>query len=172
MLQEFAQEIESTVRTEIDNIHTSIPGRIIDFNLSSGTATVKPYGRFKFNGEYKEMPAISEVPVMFPYSSSIGVGIAFPVLAGDDCMLLISEVELDEWRNGAKTIVPLRFDFTSAVAILGLCRMPSHNIQQATKDKAVIISSGSTTLSISEIGLVIKGNVEIKGNIKANNLQE
>ena len=89
MLQEFAQEIESTVRAEIENIHTSIPGKIVDFNVNSGTATVKPYGRFKFNGEYKEMPAISEVPVMFPYSSSIGVGIAFPVLAGDDCMLLI-----------------------------------------------------------------------------------
>ena len=170
MLQEFAQEIESTVRAEIENIHTSIPGKIVDFNVNSGTATVKPYGRFKFNGEYKEMPAISEVPVMFPYSNSSGIGIAFPVLVGDDCMLLISEVELDEWRNGAKTIVPLKFDFTSAVAILGLCKIPSQSMQQATKDKAVIISSGSTTLSISERGLVIKGNVEIKGNIKADNI--
>ena len=170
MLQEFAQEIESTVRAEIENIHTSIPGKIVDFNVNSGTATVKPYGRFKFNGEYKEMPAISEVPVMFPYSNSSGIGIAFPVLVGDDCMLLISEVELDEWRNGAKTIVPLKFDFTSAVAILGLCKIPSQSMQQATKDKAVIISSGPTTLSISERGLVIKGNVEIKGNIKADNI--
>lgn len=170
MLQEFAQEIESTVRAEIENIHTSIPGKIVDFNVNSGTATVKPYGRFKFNGEYKEMPAISEVPVMFPYSNSSSIGIAFPVLAGDDCMLLISEVELDEWRNGAKTIVPLKFDFTSAVAILGLCKIPSQSMQQATKDKAVIISSGSTTLSISEKGLVIKGNVEINGNIKADNI--
>lgn len=170
MLQEFAQEIESTVRAEIENIHTSIPGKIVDFNVNSGTATVKPYGRFKFNGEYKEMPAISEVPVMFPYSNSSGIGIAFPVLVGDDCMLLISEVELDEWRNGAKTIVPLKFDFTSAVAILGLCKIPSQSMQQATKDKAVIISSGSTTLSISEKGLVIKGNVEINGNIKADNI--
>ena len=170
MLQEFAQEIESTVRAEIENIHTSIPGKIVDFNVNSGTATVKPYGRFKFNGEYKEMPAISEVPVMFPYSSSIGVGIAFPGVAGDDCMLLISEFELDEWRNGAKTIVPLRFDFTSAVAIPGLCKVPSQSMQQATKDKAVIISSGPTTLSISEKGLVIKGNVEINGNIKADNI--
>jgi hypothetical protein len=170
MLQEFAQEIESTVRAEIENIHTSIPGKIVDFNVNSGTATVKPYGRFKFNGEYKEIPAISEVPVMFPYSNSSGIGIAFPVLAGDDCMLLISEVELDEWRNGAKTIVPLKFDFTSAVAILGLCKIPSQSMQQATKDKAVIISSGPTTLSISEKGLVIKGNVEINGNIKADNI--
>jgi hypothetical protein len=170
MLQEFAQEIESTVRAEIENIHTSIPGKIVDFNVNSGTATVKPYGRFKFNGEYKEMPAISEVPVMFPYSNSSGIGIAFPVLAGDDCMLLISEVELDEWRNGAKTIVPLKFDFTSAVAILGLCKIPSQSMQQATKDKSVIISSGPTTLSISEKGLVIKGNVEINGNIKADNI--
>ena len=170
MLQEFAQEIESTVRAEIENIHTSIPGKIVDFNVNSGTATVKPYGRFKFNGEYKEMPAISEVPVMFPYSNSSGIGFTFPVLAGDDCMLLISEVELDEWRNGAKTIVPLKFDFTSAVAILGLCKIPSQSMQQATKDKAVIISSGSTTLSISEKGLVIKGNVEINGNIKADNI--
>ena len=170
MLQEFVQEIESTVRAEIENIHTSIPGKIVDFNVNSGTATVKPYGRFKFNGEYKEMPAISEVPVMFPYSNSSGIGIAFPVLAGDDCMLLISEVELDEWRNGAKTIVPLRFDFTSAVAILGLCKIPSQSMQQATKDKSVIISSGPTTLSISEKGLVIKGNVEINGNIKADNI--
>jgi hypothetical protein len=43
-------------------------------------------------------------------------------------------------------------------------------MQQATKDKAVIISSGPTTLSISEKGLVIKGNVEINGNIKADNI--
>lgn len=39
MLQEFAQEIESTVRAEIENIHTSIPGKIVDFNVNSGFIT-------------------------------------------------------------------------------------------------------------------------------------
>ena len=170
MLQEFTQEIESTVSTAIDYIHTSIPGKITEVNIDKGTVSVKPYGTFKFNGKYQEMPVISEVPVMFPYSTSSGVGIAFPVLVGDDCMLMISEVELDAWRNGAKTMVPLRFDLTSAVAILGLCKSPSQSIKQATNERAVIISSGSNTLSISEKGLQIKGNVEIKGNVTANNL--
>lgn len=170
MLQEFAQEIDSTVRAEIENIHTSIPAKIIDFDITKCTATVKPYGSFKFNGEYKDMPVISEVPIMFPYSSSSCIGITLPVLAGDDCMLLISEVELDEWRNGAKTIVPLRFDFTSAVAILGLCKAQPQGIQEAVNERAVVISAGSNKLVLSSNKIVIKGNVEIQGTITANNL--
>jgi len=170
MLQEFTHEVEETTRREIENIHTAMPAQIIEFNSGTCTATVKPYGELKFNGAYLEIPAISEVPVLFPYSNTSNVGVIFPVIPGDDCMLLISELELDSWRNGAKTSAPLRFDLTSAVAIAGLCRSSPKNLQNVIAEKAVIISSGETTLKVSNGKVVIKGNVEIQGTISAENL--
>lgn len=182
MRQEFTQEIERTARAVVNEAHTAIPGEIVSFDAEKCTATVRPIGKFvTVDGKALSYPKIAEVPVVFPYSSIAKVGIAFPVKGKDTCLIIISEVELDEWRNGAESEGSLRFDLTNAVAIPGLLTTGSDLISKATKEGAVVIASpeaeisvgkdsasvtvGTVELTVSKSGITARGDFKVEGNI-------
>lgn len=182
MLQEFTQEVEETARAVVNEIHTAMPGEIVSFNAGSGTATVKPVGKFvTSDGKELDYPVITEAPLAFPFCQQAGVGIAFPVNKGDSCIIIISEVELDAWRSGAESEGSLRFDLTSAMIIPGLLDGGSDLVAKAAKLNAVVVGSsgsevvvgsdsvqvevGSTKLEVSESGIAAWGNLKVNGNI-------
>lgn len=182
MLQEFTQEVEDTARAVVNEIHTALPGEIVSFNAGSGTATVKPVGKYvTSDGKELDYPVITEAPLAFPFCQQAGVGVAFPVNKGDSCIIIISEVELDAWRSGAESEGSLRFDLTSAMVIPGLLDGGSDLVAKAAKLNAVVVGSsgsevivggdsvqvevGDTKLEVSESGIAIGGNLKVKGNI-------
>ena len=117
----------------------------------------------------------------FPVCQSAGVGIAFPVKAGDSCIIIVSEVELDEWRSGAESEGSLRFDLTNAMAVPGLLVGGSEMIRKACAQDAVVVASGTTEVLISEDEITatvgdtelkltedetaIRGNLKVDGDI-------
>lgn len=182
MLQEFTQEVEETARAVVNEIHTAMPGEIVSFNAGSGTATVKPVGKYvTSDGKELDYPVITEAPLAFPFCQQAGVGIAFPVNKGDSCIIIVSEVELDAWRSGAESEGSLRFDLTSAMIIPGLLDGGSDLVAKAAKLNAVVIGSsgaevivagddvqvdvGGTKLTVSESGIAIGGDLKVQGNI-------
>lgn len=182
MLHELSQEIEKTARAVVNEIHTAIPGKIDSFNTDDGTAKVKPIGKYvTSDGKELDYPMLTEVPVVFPVCQQEGIGIAFPVKKGDSCLIIIFEVELDEWRSRAKSEGPLRFDLTSAVAIPGLIWKKSALVTKAVERNALMLASsgveisvlkdmakvdiGTTVLEVSKSGLTVGGNLTVKGNI-------
>lgn len=166
MIQELTEEIEKTARAVVDEVHTALPGKIISFDAKSCTATVEPYGKYITSDETElDYPAITEVPVMFPFCQKNNVGIAFPVCKGDSCLIIISEVELDAWRSEAESEGSLRFDLTSAIAIPGLMRGGSELAKDAISEKAVVIGTPGVKLTVSESGIVARGNLTVQGNI-------
>lgn len=166
MQQELVQQIEETAKDVMDGIHTALPAKIISFDPSKCVATIKPYGKYATSdGISLEYPTVTEVPVVFPVSPSTGVGMVFPVKAGDDCLIIVSEVELDEWRSGAESEGTLRFDLTSAIAIPGLLKTANSLAMKACNLNAVILSAGSTEIAVSGSGVAIKGNLTVDGNI-------
>lgn len=184
MMQEFAQQIEETARAVADEIHTALPGTVVTFDPGSGTATVKPDGKYMTaDGKRLDYPQITDVPVVFPFCQTTGTGIAFPVLKGDSCLIVISEVELDEWRTGAESEGSLRFDLTNAVCVPGLLEGGGSLISKACKNNAVIagagdteimvsdsgavITSGSAKITISDTGIAISGDLKVDGNISS-----
>ena len=184
MMQEFSQQVEETARAVVDEIHTALPGTIVAFNPGSGTATVKPSGKYiTSDGKSLEYPQISEVPVAFPFCPTAGVGVAFPVTKGDSCIVIVSEVELDEWRTGAESEGSLRYDLTNAMCIPGLLDGGAGLIEKACKNNAVIVgagdvevmvsdagavlTSGSTKMAISDAGVAVSGNLKVSGNISS-----
>ena len=158
MLQELTQAIEETVKSMINEIHTALPGKIVSFDREKGLATIKPIGKFITSSQkVLEYPELSEVPFVFPYSSQAEVGIFFPVQAGDTCMIVISEVELDEWRNGAESEGSLHFDLTNAIAIPSLLKSDdklSECLSESAEKSAVIIATKNSKV------LVSKDNIE------------
>ena len=159
MLQELTQAIEQTVQSMINEIHTALPGKIVSFDMKKGLATVKPIGKFiTSNKKELEYPELSEVPFVFPYSNQAEVGMFFPVKVGDTCLIIISEVELDEWRNGAESEGSLRFDLTNAIAIPSLVQSNdrvSEWLSESAEKSAVIIATTDSKV------LVSKDNIEI-----------
>ena len=159
MLQELTQAIEQTVQSMINEIHTALPGKIVSFDMEKGLATVKPIGKFiTSNKKVLEYPELSEVPFVFPYSNQAEVGMFFPVKIGDTCLIIISEVELDEWRNGAESEGSLRFDLTNAIAIPSLVQSNdrvSEWLSESAEKSAVIIATTDSKV------LVSKDNIEI-----------
>lgn len=182
MLQELTEEIEETASAVVNGIHTALPGEIVSFDASSGTAAVKPVGRFvTSDGHELDYPLITEVPVVFPFCQQINVGIAYPVKRGDSCLVVISEVELDAWRSGAESEGTLRFDLTNAVAVPGLLKGGNALAAKAVSQNAVIIgtpgaqvsvfddrvmvSTAGAQLEVSKSGITAGGNLKVDGNI-------
>ena len=182
MLQEFTEQIEKTARAVVNEIHTALPGKIVSCDVEKGTVTVKPVGKYvTSNNKSLEYPEISEVPLVFPYSTQTEVGIFFSVKEGDSCIIIISEVELDEWRNGAESEGSLRFDLTNAIAIPGLLQNGNSLMTEAVKKEAVVIATseskvivskdsvdvtiGDTKITASKLGTTVRGDFKVEGNI-------
>ena len=166
MLQDFVEQIERTARDVMDGIHTALPGKVTAFDPAKGVARVKPCGRFTtLDGKSVEYPDLTEVPVLFPFSQTANVGIGFPVRSGDDCLVVLSEVELDQWRGGAKAEGSLRYDLSSAVAIPGLLSAGNGPAARACALNAVVIAAGAAELVISSGGITLNGNLSINVNV-------
>ena len=182
MLQEVVGEIEKTARAVVNEVHTALPGKIISYSATSGTASIQPVGKYRTaRGKALDYPIITEVPIVFPYCYRADVGIAFPVVKGDTCLIIVSEIELDEWRKGASSEGSLRFDLSSAIAIPGLLKTGSKIAAKASDRRAVIIGApgtevcvssegveigvGEVTFAVSESGIAVGGDLLVNGNI-------
>ena len=173
MLQEFTQEVENTARDVVDEIHTALPGRIISFNPSACTASVKPIGRYvTSDGKELDYPVITEAPVIFPFCQTEDVGIAFPVKSGDNCIIIVSEVELDSWRSGAESEGTLRFDLTSAIIIPGLINSGYSIVEKAASLNSVVIKNKEVEVIIGNNAVEVNGRLQVSGNGASFNLTD
>ena len=169
MYQNFAQEVENTARAVVNDIHTAMPGKITAFDPKKGVAAVQPKGKYlTAEGASLEYPVISDVPVAFPYCQSSDVGMTFPVKPGDNCLIIVSEVELDEWRSGAESEAPLRYDLTSAMAIPDLMLGGSDAMRKATELDAVVIKAKQAEIVVSDGLVSVTADVTIQGAVTIN----
>lgn len=186
MLQELAAEIEKTASAVVRDIHTALPGKIVSFDPEKSVAVVQPKGKYRTEeGAALDYPVIPDVPVLFPYCQASGVGVAFPVKPDDNCLIVVSEIELDEWRTGAESEAPLHFDLTSAIAIPGLMSSGNASVQKAVRENAVVlkaenvemvvsdgkasVKTGGVEMTVSGDGVSVKGNLKVSGNVIAGN---
>lgn len=116
---------DDQIKAALLDVHTSLPGIIIDFDPSTRTATVQPAIQRVFverNGEPKPMnlPPCVDVPVYFPAGG--GFEMTFPVAAGDHCLLAFSERCIDNWFASGGVEPPddyRQHDLSDAFAFVG-----------------------------------------------------
>lgn len=166
MMQEFVKSVKDSAKKAIQEIHTAVPAEIVSYNADVGMAVVQPKAKFKQpTGESIEYPLISNVPVVFPHSKNISI--AFPVLAGDECLLVFSETALDYWRYGNETDTELNFDLSNAVAIVGLDSLGNEAMQIACDENAAVIKADDVVLKVKNDGVYVVGDLNISGTIKS-----
>ena len=166
MNQEYIQAMKDLVRSMSNEIHTALPGQIVSFDPATCTATVKPVMKYtKPDKSTIDFPELPGVPVVFPQGAGLGVSIAFPVAAGDTCLIVFSEQSIDYWRYGQETGTDLRFDLSNAMCIPGLFTAGSAAVQKACAENAVVMVAGGVSLTVSGSGVSIKGNLSVDGKI-------
>lgn len=175
MIQEFVQEINNSIKKEIRSMHTAMPGTIVSFDPGKMTATVLPGMMFKKpDGNTIAYPQITGVPVVFPQGANQQCTVAFPVKAGDGCLIVIAEQSLDYWMYGQETSTDLAFDMTNAMCIPGLFTGSNDAVQAACAANAVVVDAKGTRITVKngsvEIDAAevkIKGNLTVEGAVKS-----
>lgn len=166
MMQEFVQRLQEMAGDAVNGIHTAIPGQIVSFDPASGLAVVSPSMKYKKpDGTTIDYPNITGVPVYFPQGAAQKATIAYSVKTGDGCLLIVSEQSLDYWMYQRETSSELRFDLTNTIALVGLFAAAGPGVQRACDEDAVVVTAGSTVLTVAPDGVDIIGNVAIKGSV-------
>lgn len=152
MMQEFVQQLENTVREATYDMHTALPGTIAKFDPAAGMATVKPEGSVAMkNGKRLKYPSIVRVPVVFPQAGGQDAVIAYPIMPGDGCLVIICENDLKPWMShGKETESDMKFDLTNAVCIPGLFCEGNAAIQKAVAEKAIVIKNKDMEMMFKE----------------------
>ncbi len=135
-----------------------MPGTIVSFDVATQTATVSPSIR-RINiktGEVLEIPDIITVPVVYP--SAGGYSITFPVMAGDEVLLLFSERAIGNWiASGGKTTPQntTMHNYTDAVALIGLHSNPNALTAYATDGLVLRNDSNGTKIKLTATAVTV-----------------
>ena len=137
----------------LGSVHTCMPAVVVDFDISTQTATVQPSLQINMGGTLQTLPQISKVPVVFPSTATAWVRL--PVAKGDQVMLHFSEQSLDKWAQGdgspTATGTPHRFDLSDAIAVPGL-RPNSKAFKAKGAPTSLEVTNGLGWLELSNDG--------------------
>jgi hypothetical protein len=186
--------LASTIKQGVDNrlkdLHTAIPGIVETFDPVTQLATVQPAIRRIFitrdaGNETlipSDLPILINVPVVFPRGG--GFSLTFPVVKGDECLLVFCERSMDNWHETGEVKVPgaRRFhSLSDATALVGLSSLPNKipnyddtNLQLKRDDNSVVFTmltdgtaelKADTRVTVDVPNAEFTGNVLVKGNL-------
>ena len=159
--------IQQVVENNLRDLHTCIPGVIESFDSATQLASIQPLLKRKFiNNQEVELPLCINCPVIFPGAG--GFVMTFPVVPGDECLIMFSERALDTWLQSGGIQLPLdtrRHSLSDAIAILGLFSQP--NKLPAFFGDGIELKdvAGNTYCRLKVSGVDIKGDTNIDGNL-------
>ena len=89
--------VEGWTDNKLAAVHTALPGKIVSYSPATNRAQVQPFGKYKLDdGRSFDYPVIHNVPVQFPMGCGGSSGVTFPLRAGDGCLLIFAESQLDD----------------------------------------------------------------------------
>jgi hypothetical protein len=125
------------------SMHCIKVGKITKFNKTKKTAEVQiMLKRVLPDNSIKDYPQLLSCPVMTLQGN--GGSIQFPIVAGDDCIVLFSDRSIDTWLNNGTAAAPTSsraHDLTDAIAIVGLNSYQS-SLPAYTDDVVLTVPSG------------------------------
>lgn len=158
-------------------------GEIVSFDPATQTAEVQLKMSFLLNGEIKEYPLLLDCPCVV-LAGGQGA-LTMPISAGDSCLVLFNDCDMDNWYAGGQTMPPRTdrlHDFSDAIALVGLRNKQnqlSGYLAQGTELKygsstiklesgKVTVTNGTAAVSMEGSNISITGNVSIVGSFTVN----
>ena len=113
--------VEGWTDNKLAAVHTALPGKIVSYSPATNRAQVQPFGKYKLDdGRSFDYPVIHNVPVQFPMGCGGSSGVTFPLRAGDGCLLIFAESQLDDYLSGGDSDDTRKHDMNDAMCIPGL----------------------------------------------------
>ena len=154
--------MRQAVLFQLYDVHTALPGTIIEYDNTLQKATVQPSLKKSYrDGTTQEMPILNNVPVIFPRAG--GASLTFPVVQGDTCLLLFIERSTDLWKSVGGVVAPddpRKFDLSDAVAIMGLMPFSENSLSENNED--VLLTYKNSNIRIKSSGEI---QIETAGKI-------
>ena len=119
------EERAALKRDILASLHCALPGTVLSFDASSGTASVRPALRARLtgSGQLISCPVLPVVPVFLPSFSD--PDLTLTVHPGDPCLLIFSDIALDAWLAAGDAPLPpsgRQHDLSDAFALVGFRR--------------------------------------------------
>ena len=105
----------------MSSLHCAMPGTVESFDVQTQTASVRPAARRKGI----PLPLLRDVPVFFPGTRDSAL--TFPVLPGEECLLVFADFDIDRWAETGSGDEPdsgRRHDLSDAFAFVGFRSRP------------------------------------------------
>lgn len=165
-------------------------GEIVSFNAAKQTAEISVKMTYVVNDKIMEYPLLLDCPCIV-----LGGGkgrITFPISAGDSCVVLFNDRDIDNWYASGQTMNPRtdrKHSFSDAIAIVGL----HNNLNKITdylttgtelkygnstiklEDNKVTVTNGSATIvlnnnsvSVNATNITLTGSVAVSGSFSVN----
>lgn len=145
-------------------IWTALPGVILSYNNIQQTCVVQPAIQgilFDDNMGYqnKNLPPLLDVPVCFP--SGGGCTLSFPIVMGDECLVVFSSRCIDGWWiqgvynsqtqqvNPAPQMDWRQHDLSDAIAYVGIKSVPNVPINLSTTTTQLRTIDGTTFIELN-----------------------
>lgn len=158
-------------------------GEIVSFDPATQTAEVQVKMSFLLNGEIKEYPLLLDCPCIV-LAGGEGA-LTMPISAGDSCLVLFNDRDMDNWYSGGQTMPPRTdrlHDFSDAIALVGLRNKQnqiSGYLAQGTELKygsstiklengKVTVTNGAATVAVEGANITLTGNVAVVGTFSVN----
>lgn len=174
---QLAEALRRVLESERSELHTAIPGIVRGYDHEKQTADVEPallrvVPAFEEEDEdpRERLPILPSVPVQWPRAG--GFFLHFPVEAGDECLLVFSESDINAWRESGQVSDPgtfARHVLSGAVAIPGIHSRGKANTSASSTDGRIGKEGGPF------IGFTPGGEIQVGGPYelcRGDNLQE
>lgn len=95
---DWAEILDAHTNRRLLKLHTSAPGKIVDYDESAQTATVQLVVQEEAGDAdtFETIPALTDVPIAWPAGG--GYAITMPLVAGDLVLVVFSAVDDTQWR--------------------------------------------------------------------------
>lgn len=184
-----ADVIKQAINNTLKDTHTAIVGIVESFDPALQTVKVQPAIKRVFrkdNGDGTEdrtsepLPLLINVPVIFPRAG--GYFLTFPIIKGDECLLIFSERSIDYWWTKSGVQDPGAFrqhDLSDAICFVGLSSKPNAissfnanepEFRNSEGDQKVVLKTNKdihiitpTQIKLDSDNVLITGDITING---------
>ncbi len=176
--------ISTAINTALKEVHTILPGQIINFDPVEQLADIQPQLKRNVDGELINLPVLSKIPIRFLKSGDFTI--TFPLKENDEVAVYVIERSIDNWLEDGGLQSPndyRKFDLSDAYAVPVLYSQaqkianfdPDNMVIKSTNGNSKIIlktdgtilmeTTGNTEITSAET--VINNNLTVNGDIDA-----
>ena len=150
--------IKKWIHDSADNIRVSMPAKVVSYDAATNRASVKPVGTYTTKDFQEiEYPTIHSVPMQFPCGVGGTAGVTFPIKAGDGCIVIFADREIEQFLSGSFCDDMRSHSMNDAYAIPGLYSQAAPTVKNNSNDvclfnagSLVVLNGGALRITLAD----------------------